>query len=74
MPGTGMDAVNFLIKCAPVCPVIVHTSSAGDSLKMAKALSGKGWAVKQVSFAAYDREEKWRAAATQLMGLTDGKV
>ena len=73
-PGTGMDAVNFLIKRAPVCPVIVHTSSAGDSRKMAEALAGKGWTVKQVSFGSRDREEKWRAAAMQLMGLTDAKA
>ena len=74
-PGTGMDAVEFLIKRRdPICPVIVHTSSAGDSRKMAEALTGKSWQVKQVSFGKSDRAEKWRAAAMELMGLSDTKA
>ncbi len=69
-PGTGMDAVDFLIKRrAPVCPVIVHTSSAGDSRKMAEALERKGWSVKRVDFGSSDRAEKWRSAAMELMGF-----
>ena len=73
-PGTGMDAVQFLIKRGPVCPVIVHTASAGDSRKMAAALTGKGWSVKQVSFGSRDRVEKWRAAAMTLLAVTDTKA
>jgi len=41
---------------------------------MAEVLTGRGWKVKQVSFGSRDRVEKWRAAAMQLLGLTDGKA
>ena len=74
-PGTGMDAVKFLIKHRnPVCPVIVHTSSADDSHQMAEALAGRGWAVKRVNFGERERAEKWRASALELMGLADTKA
>jgi len=73
-PGTGMDAVNFLMQRNPVCPVIVHTALARESHKMAEALTGRGWKVEQVSFGSSDRVEKWRAAAMQLLGLTDGRA
>jgi hypothetical protein len=73
-PGTGMDAVKFLMQRNPVCPVIVHTALARESAKMAEALTGRGWKVKRVDFGSGDREGKWRAAAMQLMGLPDGET
>ena len=74
-PGTGMDAVKFLIKHRnPVCPVIVHTSSADDSHQMAETLAGRGWAVKRVNFGERERAEKWRVAALELMGLAGTKA
>ena len=68
--GTGMDAVQYLAKRrSPICPVIVHTSSAKDALAMSELLTGNGWTVKRVSFATRDSQEKWQAAVMELMGL-----
>jgi hypothetical protein len=67
-PGSGMDAVDLLIRREPVCPVIVHTSSPGQSRRMAEALAGAGWTVRRVDFGSRDREEKWREAVMELLG------
>jgi hypothetical protein len=66
-PGSGMDAVAFLIRLDPVCPVIVHTSSPGQSCRMAEALAGAGWTVRRVDFGSPDRKEKWREAVMELL-------
>ncbi len=68
--GTGMDAVQYLVKRRnPISPVIVHTSSAKDAVAMSELLTGNGWTVKRVSFAPRDSQEKWQAAAMELLGL-----
>ena len=74
-PGTGMDAVEFLIRQHdPICPVIVHTLSTADSRRMAEALKEKGWAVRQVNFGTRDRAELWWTAAMELMGMMDAQA
>lgn len=68
--GTGMDAAQYLVKRrSPICPVIIHTSSAKDASAMSELLIGNGWTVRLVSFATTDRQEKWQTAAMELLGL-----
>ena len=75
MPGTGMDAVQFLIQRRdPVCPVIVHTMSTADSRRMVAALGERGWTAKPVNFGTRDRAEQWRVAAMALMRLATPKA
>jgi hypothetical protein len=48
-PGTGRDVADFLSTCAPVCPVIVHTTNYLAAPGMIRVLEESGWTTTQVT-------------------------
>jgi hypothetical protein len=64
----GMDAVTFLNRHEPFCPVIVHTSLRQESGMMAEALRRRGWRVAQVILSKRERMADWRDAVDELPG------
>ena len=46
--GEGRQVAAFLAACAPVCPVVIHTSNADAAVSMTEALRAAGWRTKRV--------------------------
>lgn len=44
-PGTGRDVAEFLTKCKPVCPIIIHSTNVDAAWGMYNTLSYVGWSV-----------------------------
>jgi hypothetical protein len=65
--GNGMDAVGFLCKHKPFCPVIVHTSLPDESRLMAEALEQAGWPVQQIPLNSQARVMEWRQTVEALV-------
>ncbi len=42
-PGTGRDVADYLAKCQPVCPVIIHTTNSMAAPGMTLVLDDSGW-------------------------------
>jgi hypothetical protein len=42
-PGTGRDVADFLAKCQPVCPVVIHTTNSMAAPGMTMVLDDAGW-------------------------------
>jgi hypothetical protein len=42
-PGTGRDVADFLASCAPVCPILIHTTNALAAPGMECVLNDSGW-------------------------------
>jgi hypothetical protein len=66
-PGTGRDVSNSLVKQAPYCPVIIHSTNHDASVAMEAELQEAGWQVQRV--VPYDDlawiEREWFAAVRE---------
>ncbi|QDU96244.1 cyclic-phosphate processing receiver domain-containing protein [Lignipirellula cremea] len=48
-PGIGRDVADFLAKCKPVCPIVIHTTNTEARPGMIAVLEEAGWQVAYVS-------------------------
>ena len=68
-PGSGRVVADYLSKCKPACPVIVHSTNTDAAWGMHNALRAAGWMVELVHHLSQPKwiEELWLPTATRLI-------
>ena len=68
-PGSGRVVADYLSKCKPACPVIVHSTNTDAAWGMHNALRAGGWMVELVHHLSQPKwiEELWLPTATRLV-------